>query len=223
MSRILIPSHGPVDWQRFLAKPEIQWRQGYSARTLAHCWEDAVGLPAEVEEIMESGFGTPQLLFAVPEHKTPLPGGQRESQSDIFALVRHERGLATYAIEGKVEEAFGETVMDWSRSPSKGRTERLAHLCTALGIGACPPDVRYQLLHRTVSALTEAQRFDASLAGMIVHSFSPERRWFEDFARFVDLMGGGAVAPGQAIIVETPSGIPLLLGWACGSLAYLNA
>ena len=57
-------------------------------------------------------LASPNLLFAKPEHKTMLPGGTRESQSDILALVRHKGGLATYTVEGKVEEAFGETVAD---------------------------------------------------------------------------------------------------------------
>lgn len=222
MSKVLVPSAGPGDWQRFLAKPELQWKRGYSARTLAHCWEAAAGLPPEVAQVMVDGFGQAQLLFAVPEHKTPLPGGQRESQSDILALVRHDRGLTTYTIEGKVEEAFGDTVSDWNRTPTAGKVERLGHLCALLGLNSCPPDVRYQLLHRTAAALIEAERFDAGMAGMIVHSFSPERRWFEDFERFVDLLGGGAINPGQAVVIDTPSGRPLLLGWACGCLDYLS-
>lgn len=223
MTKILIPSAGADDWQRFLAKPDLQWKSGYSARALAHCWEAANGIPPEVAEIMAGGFGRPELLFAVPEHKTSLPGGTRESQSDILALVRHEAGLATYAIEGKVEEAFGDTVADWSRKPSDGKIERLSYLCATLGIGDCPPGLRYQLLHRTASALIEAQRFNASMAGMIVHSFSPTRRWLDDFQSFVALLGGGDVAPGQSVVIDTPSGRPLLLGWACGQERFLTA
>lgn len=222
MTKIFIPSAGAGDWQRFLAKPDLQWKSGYSARALAHCWEAANGIPPEVAEIMAGGFGRPELLFAVPEHKTSLPGGTRESQSDILALVRHEAGLATYAIEGKVEEAFGDTVADWSRKPSDGKIERLSYLCATLGIGDCPPAVRYQLLHRTASALIEAERFNASMAGMIVHSFSPARRWLDDFQSFVALLGGGDIAPGQSAVIDTPSGRPLLLGWACGEEQFLT-
>lgn len=222
MSKILIPSSGPDDWKGFLAKPELHWRTGYSARSLAHCWEAARGIPPEVSSIMEQAFGVPELLFGVPEHKTTLPGGTRESQSDILALVRHSQGLAAYTIEGKVEEAFGETVADWNRAPSSGKVARLAYLCQMLGLPTCPPGVRYQLLHRTVSALIEAERFNASVAGMIVHSFSPERRWFEDFASFVELLGGGDIEPGQARVVTTPSGRPLALGWACGDQSFLR-
>lgn len=223
MTKILIPSNGPDNWKRFLAQPDLHWRTGYSARSMAHCWEAASAMPTEVADIMAGAFGAPTLLFAVPEHKTVLPGGTRESQSDILALVRHERGLATYTIEGKVNEAFGETVADWSRNASAGKIERLSYLCSMLGLAGCAPEVRYQLLHRTVSALIEAERFNASVAGMIVHSFSPERRWFDDFALFVKLLGGGDIQPGQATVIDTPSGRPLALGWACGDQSYLRA
>lgn len=223
MSKILIPSSGPDDWKGFLAKPDLHWRTGYSARSLAHCWEAAADIPPEVAELMTAAFDRPTLLFAVPEHKTTLPGGTRESQSDILALVRHDRGLATYTIEGKVEEAFGETVADWNRKLSAGKVERLHYLCKMLGLPTCPPDVRYQLLHRTVSALIEADRFGAPLAGMIVHSFSPGRSWFGDFAAFVRLLGGGDIEPGQVRVVSTPSGRPLALGWACGDQSFLRA
>lgn len=205
-----------------LAQPELQWKLGRSARTLAHCWEASVGIPGEVAAIMAGGFGTPELLFAVPEHKTPLPGGNRDSQSDIFALVRHPDGLTTYTIEGKVDEPFGETVGEWSRDASAGRIERLSYLCGMLGLSECPHEVRYQLLHRTVSALIEAGRFNAASAGMIVHSFSRERRWFEDFAAFVRLLGGGDIQPGEAKVIGVPSGRPLVLGWGCGDQTFLT-
>lgn len=223
MSKILIPTTSPTSWKDLLAQPELQWKMGRSARSLAHCWETVGGIPGEVAAIMDAAFGTPALLFAVPEHKTPLPGGSRDSQSDILALVRHSEGLATYTIEGKVDEPFGETVGEWSRNASAGRVERLSYLCRMLGLPECPTEVRYQLLHRTVSALIEAERFNALSAGMIVHSFSPERRWFEDFAAFVRLLGGGDIQPGEAKVVHVPSGRPLMLGWASGGAQFLSA
>ena len=222
MSKILVPSHGPDDWKQFLAQPDLHWSKGYSARTMAYSWEDANTAPPEVAALMEQAYGSGELLFAVPEHKTALPGGERKSQSDAFALVRHEGGLATYTIEGKVDEPFGPTVGEWSTNASPGKIERLGYLCAMLGLNACPADVRYQLLHRTVSALIEANRFDAKLAGMIVHSFSPERRWFPEFARFCALLGCEAEA-GRAATTTVPSGKTLMLGWACGDQEFREA
>lgn len=219
MTKILIPSSGPDDWKLFLAKPDLHWRTGYSARTLAHAWETAIGFPPEVQELISAAFGPAELLFAIPEHKTPLAGGARESQSDIFVLARHHSGLATYTIEGKVDEAFGPTVGEWLVDASAGKLERLKFLCDLLGIEDCPPDVHYQLLHRTASALVEADRFDARLAGMIVHSFSPENRWKEAFERFVRVMGWTHVF-GTEIRLTVPNGKSLMLGWASGSQEF---
>lgn len=221
-NRILIPSNGPDDWQQFLAKPDLQWATGYSARTLAYAWEAADGLPREIADLTSAAFGPGELLFAIPEHKTALPGGRRESQSDVFALVRHQSGLATYAIEGKVDEPFGPTVAEWLVDASAGKRERLDFILDLLGIQQCPDIIRYQLLHRTASALVEADRFGANLAGMIVHSFSPENRWRAEFDQFVELLGVSA-AEGEALRFQVPSGKALLLGWASGDQRFRTA
>ena len=44
---ITLKSKGPEDWRTLLADPEIHWRRGYSARTLAHSWEDCNGEPGD--------------------------------------------------------------------------------------------------------------------------------------------------------------------------------
>ena len=222
MARILIPSGGPSAWQQFLAKPDRQWVTGYSARTIAHSWEAQPGWPPEVAAIIEQVVGPTKLLLAIPEHKTPLPGGQRESQSDVFALGRHAGGLIACTIEGKVNEPFGPTVGEWMKDASAGKRVRLAYLCRSLGLAECPDDVHYQLLHRTVSALIEAENFATRDAAMIVHSFSPERRWLPAFEHFLALLGVSA-EPGQPAVLTVPSGQRLILGWACGDPVHLAA
>jgi len=222
MSRILVPSAGPESWQALLAKPELHWATGYSARTVAHSWEAAAGLPPEVGALLTPVFGPVDLLFAIPERKTPLPGGRRESQSDVFALVRHAEGLVACTIEGKVDEPFGPTVAEFRVGMSPGKAERIDYLCKLLGIDECPGEIQYQLLHRTASALIEAERFFAHDAAMIVHSFSPEMRWFEAFRGFCGLLGHDA-EPGKPTLVTVPSGKRLLLGWACGDQRFRSA
>src|SRR5436309_2542925 len=75
MARILTFTTGPEDWRQFLADPQKHWRVGFSARTLAHCWEAADGFPEEVAAIFH-GTDEPALtelepLLAVPEFKVP--------------------------------------------------------------------------------------------------------------------------------------------------------
>lgn len=69
------------------ADPDKQWRERFSARTLAHSWEAADGLPSEVAQIFATAED-PRLsefvsLLAVPEFKVPLPGGRRPLQNDL--------------------------------------------------------------------------------------------------------------------------------------------
>lgn len=219
MNRILVPSAGPDSWRQFLAKPDLHWAVGYSARTVAHAWEAADGFPPEVQAILYPVLGPVELLLALPEHKTPLPGGRRDSQSDVFALGRHRGGLVACTVEGKVDEPFGPTVGDWMRDASPGKVERLAYVCGLLGIVDCPPDVHYQLLHRTAAALIEAERFCATDAAMVVHSFSPQRRWFGAYERFVQLLVPGADGE-TSVTVALPNSRRLLLGWAVGEEVF---
>jgi hypothetical protein len=169
MNRIYIPTQGPEHWRRLLADPEKQWRTGYSAKALAYCWEEADGFPAEVALLFsESGIPTFQsieLLLAIPEHQVPLPGGRRPSQNDLFALARGPDGLISIMVEGKVSETFGPTMEKWLIEASPGKRERLEYLRDQIGLDKeFPPHIRYQLIHRTASAVIEGRRFCAKTA-----------------------------------------------------------
>ena len=63
-----------------------------------------------------------------------------------------------------------------------------------------------------MSALIEARRFNAQYAMMIVHSFSPEHAWLEDYQAFLGLFGvSGQV--GELVELQTPCDIRLFAGW----------
>lgn len=218
IAKILVPTVGPDDWQRFLADPDKQWKRGYSAMAAALSWEAANGVPLEISELLG---GSPELLLAIPEHKVALPGGRRESQCDVFALVRSFDKTIAMAVEAKVNEPFGPTVGEWMAGASKGKIERLRFICELLGLNSPAPDeLRYQLFHRTAAAVIEANRFKTDQAAMIVQSFSQEHRWLADFQAFAGLLGVYA-EPGKAMTYELPSGTSLILGWAVGSEIFL--
>tara|TARA_R110000787_G_scaffold21621_4_gene63743 strand:- start:2035 stop:2712 length:678 start_codon:yes stop_codon:yes gene_type:complete len=224
---ILVPTTGPSDWQRLLAEPGKQWKTGYSARSIAYCWEAADGLPAEIAALFENSTdfddGSPEVLIAVPEWKVPLPGGARDSQNDVFVLARSGEQTISMTVEGKVNEAFGPTLDDWFSLATPGKTKRLAYLRQILGLPeSLPGNLHYQLLHRTGSAVIEANRFGTTAAAMIVHSFSPEKKWFDAYALFVELMGGVQVS-GELVAANLPGGRPLYLGWAVGDPKFLSA
>ena len=219
VTRIYLPSTGASEWRRLLADPEKHWRHGYSAKAAADRWEAADGLPVEIErQFVAAQLGPCELLLALPEFKTPLPGGGRASQTDVFTLVSTNRGVFACGIEAKVAESFGPTVEDWLKDTSPGKIERLAFLCRLLGLPDSPPlTLRYQLLHRTAAALIEAKRFGCAGAAMLVHSFSKDRMWFADFKAFATALGA-TVALDAPALIAAPNGLPLLLGWACGPI-----
>ena len=225
MSRIFVPSRGPGDWQPLLADPEKHWATGYSAQTLAHCWEDAAGFPSEVLKVLSRNpiLATAEPLLILPEWEVPLPGGSSASQNDIWLLAKSAVGLISIAVEGKVEEPFGPTVGEWKLEASTGKDRRLAWLTDSLGLSSPIPDsIRYQLLHRAASAIMEAGRFGARHAAMLVHSFSKNDSWFGDFAAFASLFSLSA-ARDQLLSTELPNGLPFHLAWIRGDMRFLNA
>lgn len=218
MKRIYIPTTSPDDWRRYLADPGKQWRSGYSARELAECWERAGGFPIEFGELFAQA-GNPalrqmELLLAIPEHQVVLPGGGRPSQNDLFVLARAGDGrLAAIMVEGKAAEPFGETLGTWLKGASPGKRLRLKFICERLGLEGDPPtNIRYQLLHRTASAVLEAQRFGAKYALMIVQSFHPEHKWLEDYQAFLNLFAatGGT---NELVELHCQKDVTLLAGW----------
>lgn len=218
MTKILVPTRCPLDWKRLLADPEKHWRAGYSAMAAARSWEAAQGLPSEIREILGEGA---ELIFAIPEHKVPLPGGRRESQCDVFALVRTPSSTIALAVEAKVSEPFDRNIEAWLADGSPGKQVRLAAICELLVCLTPPGHLRYQLFHRTAAAIIEAKRMHAGRAAMIVQSFSQDHRWFDDFAAFCAFLGTDA-RRSAPLSLQLPDGRDLILGWATGDARFLG-
>src|SRR5262245_22972799 len=107
MKRLYVPSDGTCSWRTRLAEPSLHWKREASAMELATSWELAArtprGLPEAVSRVldMHSSTRNAHLLFAVPEHLVPLPGGSRASQTDLWAVLRNDDGWVSVAVEGK--------------------------------------------------------------------------------------------------------------------------
>ena len=225
MKKIFIPTSGPDDWKQLLAEPDKHWQRGYSARALAHCWEQAQDIPQDVRIVLSKAPEMTEIeaLICIPEHQVPLPGGSRPSQNDIWVLAKTSLGLLSIAVEGKVSESFGPTVGEWFKEPSPGKQQRLSYLCQQLEVGF-PPDsqLRYQLFHRTASAIIEARRFNAPDAAMVVHTFSPTDEWFDDYSAFLKVLGLSA-GINEIASKRLASGVRLHLAWVHGSESWLRA
>jgi len=226
VDRFFRPINNAEEWKQLLAKPDKHWKTGYSAKALAYCWQEAKDFPPEVRRIFRRSnievFRDIEMLLAFPEYRVPLPGGPRASQSDIFILARGNGQLVCIMVEGKASEPFGQTIAEWKVRPGEGKEPRLKYLCKRLGLNAIEVDsVRYQLMHRTASALIEAERFNAPNALMLVHSFSPANEWFEDYERFLSLFGVTGEVD-SLVFAKTIGTVKLYFGWVRGNTEYLS-
>ncbi len=110
----------PEDVRPHLVKPDLHWKKGYSAYELAHSWINSGGIPDPVRAVLDTcpDYADAELIEGLFEREVDLRTPGRPSQTDLLALVRLDRGYAVIAVEGKVEEPFGDLVSKWNdRSP----------------------------------------------------------------------------------------------------------
>ena len=225
MKRIFIPSLGATSWRNLLADPDKHWKRERSAMELAVSWEHAQrsdrGLPPEVAKAIDSQVALEgaRLLVALPEHKVPLKGRGNPSQNDVWALLRAGDSHISMTVEGKAGELFDRTLEEWLADSREGKRDRLEYLCQMLQCSSTPaPELRYQLFHRTASALIEAQRFGASCAVMLVQSFRDDPVSWGDYSAFCSLLGATAIR-GSLIEAHRSGPTKLFLGWVDSGLA----
>lgn len=208
---------GTADWRRLLADPYRQWRRTRSAWELAVSWErhrnSESGLPPEISAAFdtEPDLGEARLLLAIPEHRVVLDDERRPSQNDLWAVVRTRRGVCSVAVEAKAGEEFDKPLEEWNTSV--GTAKRLKFLRGVLNLIEEPPSsLRYQLLHRTASAVLEARRWGLAHAVMLVQVFGESKTSWTDFVAFAACLGAGAtrnrVTAGRPV-----HEIQLYVGW----------
>lgn len=193
------------------------WKKGRSAYELAVAWISAHGIPASVRSVLNEApeWQEAELLDAVFERTTNLGTPGAPSQTDLLAVMALPKANAVLAVEGKVDEPFGETVGKWlGPNPPSGKTARLKRLCATLGLNHdVIGDLHYQLLHRTCAAIYEAQRFRYPSAMMLVHSFDPLSAWFEKFEYFAGAIGFSVKGQNQVSDPRQFEGVSLRLAW----------
>ncbi|MFA6365570.1 MAG: hypothetical protein WCX13_00060, partial [Candidatus Hydrogenedentales bacterium] len=142
-----IPTSKPEDWKQFLAQPEKQWKDGYSAKELAEAWQNASGFPKIVRNVLSRSTIAEakeiEFIQGIPEFKVDLPGGNRASQNDLFVLAKIDDELVVIMVEGKHREPFGPTVAEWELKDvlSEGRKTRLVYLIKTLDLSSSDVDV----------------------------------------------------------------------------------
>lgn len=229
MKRYVVPLRGLADWQAGLGDPDLHWKRGASAMELAAAWTLARradrGLPDDVASFLDQvpEWRGSRLQLAIPELTTPLDGNGFPSQTDLWALLHSESRTISLSVEAKAREPFGESVNRWLasgrsvRSRSVTRARRLAFLSGRLGLDERHVgDLRYQLLHRTVAALIEAESWRANAAVVLVQRFSAapdtDISSWQDFSVFGQQLGAD-LRRGTPVRVSVPGAVPLYLGW----------
>jgi hypothetical protein len=213
--RLHVPLLKPEDVIPHLARQDSHWRAGYSAQELAVAWSGSENdFPASVRAVLTTApeYALAELLDGFFEREVELGSPGRNSQTDLMVIAGLADELGVIAVEGKVEESFSELIKEWNTTAGKQR--RLQGLCDTLGLNVSGiGDIRYQLLHRTASAIYEAKRYRCHHALMLVHSFSSTHRWFDDFAAFSRVMGLPLETPGHCSSARVCQGVSLRLAW----------
>ena len=209
----------PLEVKPLLRDPELHWKKGRSAYEAAHSWiragqKEAGGFPRRVREVISSApeWAEMEIVAGFFEHATALDTQRGPSSNDVLVVCGVASGLGVLAIEAKAGESFGERIMDWNKT--EGRARRLTWACELLGVNedACG-GLRWQLFHRTASALIEARRFRAAHAVMIVHDFGNEPSWTDDYAAFADAIGVTGAGVGAVSAPLEIRDISLRLAW----------
>jgi hypothetical protein len=196
----------PTDVREYLSEDKrYQYQRGRSMAEAARCWVAAgERLPASIAK----ATGSDEFIDAHFEYPTAVWGGGN-SMTDIMVYVPN----GVVAIEAKVDEPFGELVETWIfeeeqknvRSPPH-RTSVIQDYARAFQIRS--PQLlhlRYQLLHRTLSAALTARERDVSLAWMIVQAFPSDvsadahQTNRSDISKFVSLVGNAPTIEGVCV------------------------
>ena len=166
-------------------------------------------------------------MLAVPELQVDLPGGGHPSQNDLWGLLRTGDGLISLSVEAKsgepLDSLFGEWLSDATRM--SGKPARLQFLRECLSLDAMDvSQLRYQLLHRTASALVLGERFQAKTAVLLIHSFGghADDKSREAYRRFAEAMECSPAFESLVGVGRTTR-LPLLIGWLTDTTASAEA
>jgi hypothetical protein len=180
------PVQGVDNWTR-PKKPELQWKDGRSAKELAKAWFATPVCPPAVSDLLASRPETAGITLTEgwPEYTTPLPERGEGRNHDLLLLGRRHNEQVVVAIEAKVDEPFGPNIGEyWTAAQQSGKPTRVPQRIEALlgmvfGPNARPDqapwkDLRYQLLTMVAGTALEADRQKASTAVAIIHEFHTE-------------------------------------------------
>ena len=195
------PLTGPEAIRSFLPSSRAHhYKVGRSMAETARCWmEDPGHLPPRIAVVVGEDRAT-SVHF---EYEQAVYGGGK-SQTDVMAFA----GSSVIAVEAKVDEKAGPTVEAWlagQKAEAKNRSAALERYSVEIGVAktALMP-LRYQFLHRALSAALVANARRADEAWMIVQLFPSSSGGFDlvtqrSFREFMEAVSGRLTLAGRQV------------------------
>lgn len=160
--------------------PKGNWKEGRSACTLAKYFttpniEESDGIKKIKEYLEALGFSNPKFEYAEIEHPSPFDEYSSPRMQDLVIWGESEKGRILVCIEAKVDEEFGNEVLnqayknakqEFDKNPNSKRKARIEELCdkylnvSAESINSEPENnIRYQLLYYLAGSICEAKEY----------------------------------------------------------------
>lgn len=215
------------DWRPIVSDKNFQ--KGYSGYELAYSWQAAREFPSKVASVFNQAdfllLTGIRCEYGIVEKPVFLDTLIAPSWTDVMVYCKNASGDSVIvAVEGKCRESFGPIIQDWIRAkgepdegpdPKPSRLQRLSYLGDQLGITIPPTSqLRYQLVHRTVSAVKECNLHSAAATVVLVHSFDDKFKdnW-DDYCKFT--MAVGLISPAKDLIQGPVSlrGVQVFFAW----------
>jgi hypothetical protein len=182
-----------ADWERFAGPVSgDQWARGYSALELARAWLEHEPL-GDLRKILDlipelSSFTAER---GVPEAKSSFDAYRGPRTHDLLVVGDAAAGRTVVAIEGKVNERFGQTLYQYraaanrllKRNPRTKALARLDEVVWALASWKLPVDeaedkrmkLRYQLFSAVAGTVAAGSKERAAAAVFCVHELETPR------------------------------------------------
>lgn len=154
-------------------KPDIQWRDGRSAKELARFITNALpNMPMEIEKILKTFVGESAVFDWDAEYVTKLPGSGEGRNHD--AILYNDDIIV--CIEAKADETLGNLIGEEIKGASVNKLSRICSLLKLLFKDGFKDynNLRYQLLTASAGTIIEAQERGVENAVLLVVVFKSE-------------------------------------------------
>lgn len=210
------------DWVDVVSRKH--YKIGHSAFEIAHRYHGmGKRMPEPIYSLLQNShvadFRNLEVCEAYIEFPVHLNDNRHASRTDAMIFAHSSEGeKIVICIEAKALEEFGPRVFRWINTPDSGgprrqkklfnnphapipgKLRRLQFLNEVLSLEIKPEaTVRYQLLHRTASAILIARQTFAKVALVLIHAFAESDHNSADFQEFCRLLSFNDVAKNKVI------------------------